>query len=333
MFSILEKYKPKTFNDIAKKYPMVAKTLKNMNKNNISNLLIYGNDSSGKKTILYTFLDNKKQKKVETHNKTIDFTIYYSNTFIEIDVKEMGIYKKYILKDVIKNFTKSKNIVDSQNKIIIIHNLQLLNIEDQYILRKIIEENICNCRFILLSNNINNLIDPIKSRCLCLRLDGFNQDEIYQYLSNISETEGYNYSKDEILEIIKNNKCNLKKSTLELIFNKNYECGKELNTKEQQINDEIKKLINIVKNKTTFKKNIDDIETIIYDLYINFEVDFILLIKLLYEEIIIDDITELKKIELCKLMMEANKNRMYGSKEIYHSQNFIYNLLKIYHPN
>jgi replication factor C subunit 3/5 len=333
MFNILEKYAPKTFDDIEKKYPNVSKIIRNLNKNNISNLLIYGNESSGKKTVLYTFLPAQKLKKIETfkgNNKNIEFTIYYNKTFIELDVKEMGIYKKYILRDVIKKYTQSKNIVDSGNKIIIIHNLQLLDIEDQYILRKIIEEYICNCRFILISKNINNLIDPIKSRCLCLRLDGFKENEVFNFLKNINDIEKYNFTDDNIMKIIRRNKCNLKKSILELSFNYEQQNNYELNTKDELINEYIIKLLNIVKNKNNLRKNINEIESIIYDLFINYEIHFADLIKLIYNEIISqNEIDELSKIKLCKLMMESSKNQTRGSKEIFHSQNFVYNLINI----
>lgn len=334
MFSILEKYKPKTFEEIAIKYPNISKILMKLNRNNISNLLIYGNDSSGKKTILYTFLNNKKLKKIEIYkgnnNKEVEFTIYYNKYFIELDVKEMGIYKKYIIRDVIKKFTQSRNILDQQNKIIIIHNIHLLNIEDQYILRKIIEEYICNCRFILLSKNINNLINPIKSRCLCLRLDGFSYNEVYNTLININIKEQYGLSDYEIKKIINKNNNNLKKSIIELSFNYEYQCNYNLNNKNEIIKTDIKKIISYIKNKKKLHKNIENIETIIYNLYINFNITFIDLIKLIYKQIILDNnISEESKIKICKLMMESNQNSVHGSKEIYHSQNFIYNLVNI----
>ena len=90
------------------------------------------------------------------------------------DYKNPDIYKKYILRDVIKKFILTKKVINNKNKIIIIHNIHLLNVDDQFILRKIIEEHIINCRFILLCNTINNLLEPIKSRCLILKTPGFS---------------------------------------------------------------------------------------------------------------------------------------------------------------
>ena len=48
----------------------------------------------------------------------------------------------------------------------------------QQSLRRTMEKYSSNLRILMICNTINNVIDPIKSRCLCIRVPGFSADEV-----------------------------------------------------------------------------------------------------------------------------------------------------------
>lgn len=334
MLNLYEKYKINNFNDfdsdIKKHYKNVIEIFKSLSKENLPNILLYGDSGSGKSSLLYSFFDGEKKiKKLHTYkttSKTIQYIIYHSSNFIEIDLDELGIYKKYILRDIIKDFILTKKVINNKNKIIIIHNIHLLNIEDQFILRKIIEEHIINCRFILLSNTINNLLEPIKSRCLMIKTPGFTEKIIRNKLNNIIKEKKLNVKKKIINEIVKYSGTNLKKAILELNtyvnLNKLGLNDKYLEIKSENFNNIIIDLINNIKNKDINYKKSDDI---LYKLLINYKVESTIIIQKIFD-LLKPKFTNKQLKLLIDLNYEYNIYLNNVSKKIIYLQSYIYNL-------
>jgi len=338
MLNLYEKYKVQSFDDfdkdIKERYKNVINILKSLSKENLPNILLYGGSGSAKRSLLYSFFDNvKKTKHIDTYktssNKPFNFIIYKSKDYIELDINELGIYKKYILRDIIKNFILTKKVINNKNKIIIIHNIHLLNVDDQFILRKIIEEYIVNCRFILLSNTINNLLEPIKSRCLILKTPGFTKKNVENKLKYIIKTEDLNIKKKILQEILSNANTNLKKAIMELntyinmtVVNadKDY-----LTIKSESINNIIVKLIKCFKNKEI---NYEEVDKILYRLLINYKIGATIIIKKIYDNII-EKLNDSQQQRVVDLNYQYNIYLMNASKNIIYLQSYVYNLHEI----
>ena len=335
MLNLYEKYKVQSFSDFDKdietKYKNIINIFQSLSKENLPNILLYGEGGSGKRSLLYSFFDNvKKTKHIDTYktssNKPFNFIIYKSKDYIELDINELGIYKKYILRDVIKNFILTRKVINNTNKIIIIHNIHLLNVDDQFILRKIIEEYIINCRFILLSNTINNLLEPIKSRCLILKTPGFTKKMVENKLNQIIKKEDLKIKKKILNQIKLNSKTNLKKAILELntyvnMINVNAD-GDYLTIKEESIDNIIIKLIKFFKNKEV---NYEGVDTILYRLLINYKIGATIIITKIYDNIF-DKLNDKQRIQVVNLNYEYNMHLMNASKNIIYLQSYVYNL-------
>jgi len=59
-------------------------------------------------------------------------------------------------------------------------------------LRRTMEKYMKNCRMILISNNIHKLINPIRSRCLNIRVPAPEQNEIQEVLTEVGRLESTN---------------------------------------------------------------------------------------------------------------------------------------------
>ena len=335
MLNLYEKYKVNLFEefdeDIKIRYKNVINILKCLSKENLPNILLYGENGSAKRSLLYSFFDNaKKLKYVDTYktssNKPFNFIIYKSNHYIELDINELGIYKKYILRDVIKKFILTKKVINNSNKIIIIHNIHLLNVDDQFILRKIIEEHIVNCRFILLSNTINNLLEPIKSRCLILKTPGFTKSFVEKKIQYIIKKEDLNIKKKILNEILLNSNTNLKKAIMELntyINMTKVNAEKDyIPMKSESINNIIVRLIKCFKNKEI---DYEEVDKILYRLLINYKIGATIIIKKIYDNII-EKLNDDKKQQLVNLNYDYNIHLMNASKNIIYLQSYVYNL-------
>jgi len=337
MLNIYEKYIVSNFNsfdeNIRVRYQNIINIFQSLSKENLPNILLYGDRGSGKRSLLYSFFGSAKKTKYihtyKTTSKPINYIIYSSNNFIEIDLGELGIYKKYILRDIIRNFILTKQVNNNKNKIIIIHNIHLLNVDDQFILRKIIEEYIVNCRFILLSNTINNLLEPIKSRCLIVKTPGFTKEIVEQKINTIIKNEDLNIKKKILNEILFNSGTNLKKAILELNTYVNMvkvnADDKYITMKSESIDNIVMKLIKSIKNKD-IKYN--DADEVLYKLLINYKIQSTTIIKKIYN-IIFDKLTDSQKYRVVNLNYKYNIHLMNASKQIIYLQSYIYNLHEI----
>jgi replication factor C subunit 3/5 len=335
MLNLYEKYKVKNFNQfdisIQKHYSNIINIFKSLSKENLPNILLYGEPGSGKLSLLYSFFNDSKKRRCiqsyKTTSSTIEYILYKSNDFIELDLDELGIYKKYILRDIIKDFILTKKVINNKNKIVIIHNIHLLSVDDQFILRKIIEEHIINCRFILLSNTINNLLEPIKSRCLVLKTPGFTKNIIKEKLETIIKNENIKITDSILKNILNDSGNNLKKAILEL---NTYNNTKNINDdylliKSESINNILYNLLNYIKTSNIKYKEVDEI---LYKLLINYKIEATYIMRILYK-LLNNSLNYKQRIKIINLNYKYNKYLISASKKIIYLQSYIYELSNI----
>lgn len=341
MLQIYNKYKVThrdEFDKIMKiKYRYILDFFDSLEYNNIPNILLYGEEGSCKKTLIYNFFKNveKVKKKIEykINYKKIEFYIYYSKYYIEIDINQILKYKKLVLIEFIKEINSTKN-VNNNLKIIIIHSINLLGLEEQFILRKIIEKNYNYCRFILISSTINNIIEPIKSRCFLIKTPGFTKSFIKQKINEIIEKENIEIDDNSLKKILEISNKNLKKSLLELDFyislkNNNKE-QKYIYIKENNKEILIKEYIGMIKKKYI---NYEELDNLLYKLIFEINMDYFTILKyvhiMLEKETInykyIDKIIDLNYEISLEIMNNINKNKL-----IVFLQNYSYRLNKIF---
>lgn len=341
MLSIYNKYKVTNRDEYDKimkiKYKYILDLFDNLKYDNLPNILLYGEEGSCKKTLIYNFFKNieKIKKKIEykINYKIVEFDIYYSNYYIEIDIKQIVKYKKIVLIEFIKEINNTKNI-NNKLKIIIIHNVNLLGLEEQFILRKIIEKNYKYCRFILLSNTINNIIEPIKSRCFLIKTPGFTKSFIKQKINSIIENENIKIDDKSLTKLLEISNKNLKKAFLELDFYislKKYNKENEyIKIKENNKEILIKEYINIVNKKNLDYEMIDDI---LYKMIFDIDMNLFSIIKFIHIMIeknknnhkYINDIIDLNYEISLNMIEKIDKNKI-----IIFLQNYSYRLNKIF---
>ncbi|MBD3226640.1 MAG: hypothetical protein GF329_00495 [Candidatus Lokiarchaeota archaeon] len=121
------------------------------------------------------------------------------------DLKRRGSYKapsKYdILFSIIRNFPRVRTLDDAPFKILIIYEADQIERVIQQALRRTIEKFHRTCRFILCSESISNIIDPIRSRCVLYKFFILKKQEFLGKIKFICETEGIEIT-DNALNLI-----------------------------------------------------------------------------------------------------------------------------------
>lgn len=175
--------------------------------------------------------------------------------------------------------------------------------------------------FILITDSLNKIINPIISRCLGIRISSPTYEEIDIFIRDINKKENLKVGALKLKRILKNCDRNLKKAILDLEMYK-YENNIILDSK---INGEIKRIVLTLKNKNFNNKLINMWETILYNLIINFSIEDKMILRLLFNGIINfekDNDDNFKK-EILRITIEFDERMTRGSKSIIHLNNYL----------
>jgi len=212
----IDYYIPKTIDDIFF-HKEIYKILQVMsNDNSIPHLLFHGPNGSGKKTMVKLFMEMLFGKSVNSI-KNVKYLVSgsgnseseeeFKQSFHHIFIEPKGNnHDRYLIHDVIKVYvSKSRyNLIESKHnfKLVVINNVDIMSESVQFSLRRTIEKYSDQCRFIIISNSISKIINPIISRCKCILVKSPSESEMLDYCNSISLKESINLTLDRSAYIL-----------------------------------------------------------------------------------------------------------------------------------
>lgn len=172
------KYKPYHIKDFS-----IDKTLNNVLNTLLEidnlNLLIIGNSSSGKTTLLYALI--REYYKLDKHSSLPENNILFIN-----NLKEQGIQ---YFRNEMKTFCQSCSSIYGKKKLVIIDDIDNINEQSQQVFRNYIDKYKQNIHFISVCTNIQKVIESIQSRVHIIKLNLPSREQVIQIMNNIIEKE------------------------------------------------------------------------------------------------------------------------------------------------
>tara|TARA_B100001057_G_scaffold438278_1_gene470668 strand:- start:37 stop:987 length:951 start_codon:yes stop_codon:yes gene_type:complete len=171
----LKKYQPLFFKDftIDKEYIELLNTL---NKMDSLNILLVGNNGSGKTSILYaTIREYYNMKEIPTNN-----------VLLINNLKEQGI--SYYRSEV-KTFCQTPSIVPHKKKFIILDDIDFINEQSQQVFRNCIDKYSHNVHFLASCSNTQKVIESIQSRCTIIKLKPISNEYLKIIFNKIKTAE------------------------------------------------------------------------------------------------------------------------------------------------
>ena len=172
-------------------------------------LFFYGPSGSGKKTRISGLLralfgpgaDRLKLDKrtFQTPTKrTIDINLITSNYHIEISPGDAGLNDRYVVQELIKEIASNTNVASGMGggagkdattntnnvhgkpefKVVVLSEVDRLSRPAQAALRRTMEKYSRTCRLILCCNSQSKVIEPVRSRCLGIRVGAPTNDNV-----------------------------------------------------------------------------------------------------------------------------------------------------------
>ena len=170
----------------------IAKRLKIYNKEYMENLIFYGGNNCGKRTLITGLLNhlsnnnitrNMRTHKIKINNNKIDINFVESKYHYELNLYEYGHYDKHIVSEFIKYILNYKNITNLDYKIIVLYYFDKVSKTAQRALRRIIEKSYTVGRFILCCEHLTGIDVPLLSRFIHVRVPGPKHEELEKYIN------------------------------------------------------------------------------------------------------------------------------------------------------
>jgi replication factor C small subunit len=234
----VEKYRPRYLDDFVGDNTVRTKIQEYLNTGKLQNLLLFGPAGTGKTSLAKLIVDQ------------LGADHLYINASDERGIDT--------IRDKIIPFASS--IGFNGLKVVILDESDYLTAQAQATLRNVMESFSTSCRFILTCNYLDRIISPLQSRCMAFGITPPSKKEVGQHILQICESEGINYTKEDLGQIIITHYPDIRKilNTLQGSLKDNQLV---LDTKSLKNTDFENKIIQGLKNKTPLK----DIRQIIAD--------------------------------------------------------------------
>lgn len=173
-----EKYRPQNLDDMVNQTEIVSRLKGFVEERNLPHLLFVGPAGVGKTTSILALARDL-------------YGASYSGSILELNASdERGID---VIREKVKFFARTAAISSAVPfKILIMDEADSLTSAAQHALRRTMERYTRTCRFCLIGNYSENIIEPIQSRCSIFRFSPLSEDDIKTWIQTIASKEEIN---------------------------------------------------------------------------------------------------------------------------------------------
>ncbi|KAI9249749.1 P-loop containing nucleoside triphosphate hydrolase protein [Phascolomyces articulosus] len=200
----VEKYRPKSMDDIASQEQVVNVLRKSLQSENLPHLLFYGPPGTGKTSAILALAR-------ELYGPTL-----ISSRVLELNASdERGIQ---VVREKVKNFSRTtvnkvaNGYPSPPYKIVILDEADAMTKDAQSALRRTMETYSKTTRFCIICNYVSRIIEPITSRCAKFRFKSLPMDDLTNRLKYICTEENVELAHGTMDALIKTSNGDLRKA-------------------------------------------------------------------------------------------------------------------------
>lgn len=157
-----------------------------------------------------------QSKTIKLPSKTIEFSIVSSPYHFELTPSTVGVFNDtVVIQEVIKEIAQTNTLSASfKFRVLVIHEAEKLSKLAQQALRRTMEKYVKTCRLILCCDSLTRVIDPLRSRCLALRVGSPSNEEVVGVLFDVASKENIQLPVEFADKIAVASKGNLRRAIL-----------------------------------------------------------------------------------------------------------------------
>jgi len=180
----IQKYQPLYFNEYNVDENII-KMLKTLILIDNLNILIIGDNASGKTSLLNTLI---REYYVGWVPKDYEENVLYINS-----LKEQGI--NYYRTDV-KSFCQTCSSIKNKKKFVVLDDIDFISEQSQQVFRNCIDKYSHNVHFISSCSNIQKVIESLQSRLIIIKINPVKRENLVSIINNIKQLENIEIDDD-----------------------------------------------------------------------------------------------------------------------------------------
>lgn len=227
----LDKHAPNTLDKCSLHPELTERLRKVANSPQFPHLLFYGPPGAGKRTRVMATLREMfgssvekikvehREFKIERNKKVVELTVVSSNNHIELNPSDAGRSDCDIVQEVIKEIAQNNAITTNAArpfKVVVLNEVDRLSKGAQSALRRTMEKFSGGCRLILTCNSACRVIEPVRSRCMGIRVAAPTHEEVVAVLMKVGKAEHVKVPEEFAVRVSEAAERNLRRALLML---------------------------------------------------------------------------------------------------------------------
>ena len=201
----VDKHRPRTLDRLDYHGELTSQLKRLVAGSELPHLLFHGPSGAGKKTRINGMLRalfgagveklrlEQKEFEVGASKKKVSLTTVASNYHIEMNPSDLGNYDKDVVSQVVKEIAQYHPLDSGAGqksfKVVVLMEADRLTRQAQAALRRTMEKYSGSCRLVLCVESPTRVIEPVRSRCLCLRVAAPTHEQIQEVLASVCRRE------------------------------------------------------------------------------------------------------------------------------------------------
>eukprot|EP00871_Galdieria_phlegrea_P000773 jgi/Galph1/1697/GphlegSOOS_G369.1 len=346
----IDKYRPKTL-DSLDVHPSLNENLTSLSADgNLPHLLFYGPSGAGKRTRIHAILrkvygSSIEKRKVEHRlmkvgdpPKEVELTTVSSTHHIEICPADVGYSDRLIIQEIVKEIASSKPIevgtVQHGYKVVVLHDVDCISREAQQALRRTMEKYTSSCRIIMTAESATRVMEPIRSRCLGIRVPSPTEEEIALVLQKIAKKENFQLPCFHLSKVVAASERNLRKAILLLEVSRVIEYPFQENSQTLHTVFDWERICYDIANTVISDQNpkqLLNIRNKLYELFVHAIPGDAIFRKITQQ--LLRMVDEEFAPEICHWAAYYEHGMKQGSKEVFHLEAFLAKVMHLYHSH
>ncbi|GMH40449.1 hypothetical protein BSKO_08353 [Bryopsis sp. KO-2023] len=339
----VDKHSPRFLDDHTVQTRVAGNLKKLAASDDMPHLLLYGPSGSGKKSLILSLLlaiYGEGVEKVRTISKehtfqvsgrkvTVPFTHLASNYHVDMNPSAAGLKDRHIIQHFVTELCSQRHANQNFTYFtLVLNEANLLSSDAQSALRSTMEKYSSRCRMIMHCTNLSKVLDPIRSRCLCIRVPPPSQAQIHSVLQEVAVKENITLPEQFSRKIAAQSRGNLKKAilALQVAFAQQYPFAMDQNVPVPEWESYIQEIARDILANPSLGTALS-VRGKLYDLLANCIPASTILKRLTFD--MLPNFSNNQMVEICGHAATIDHNMATGGKEIMFLESFVLKVMKI----
>ncbi|KAI1706373.1 alpha/beta hydrolase fold domain-containing protein [Ditylenchus destructor] len=224
----VDKYRPRDLTKLTYHVDQARKLGELISAGDFPHLLFCGPSGAGKRTRIHCLLKKlygrgAENVRLETQEfqtnsgKKLQIYVVNSNYHIELTPSDVGIQDRLVVQEIIKDMAGVQQINKSAQKsfkVVVLMEAENLTKDAQHALRRTMEKYASTCKIILCCESSSRIIDPLRSRCMVIRVPSPSDKEVKECINYVCSKEGVSLSGNMMEQVLSKAAGNVRRAIL-----------------------------------------------------------------------------------------------------------------------